>query len=269
MARLALEGYRAQLGRLVRTAGAISYGGWWWIVVAVTLALAWLAAHVLPLLEWRWATVRALARAALALMRIPLTVRGREHLPQRGAVLTFNHASYADALILAATLPGAPAFAAKKELAGQFFAGSFLRRLGTCFIERYAVLDSIADTEAVENVARAGRLLVFFPEGTFSRRTGLTGFYLGAFKVACKTGLPVVPGAIRGARTMLRGEQWLPRWTRVSVEFAEPTKPAGADFSSIVKLRDAVRSATLARCSEPDLNELATPAPQSGKRPAN
>jgi 1-acyl-sn-glycerol-3-phosphate acyltransferase len=176
-------------------------------------------------------------------------------------VLALNHASYADALAVAAVLAGTPAFAAKKEFAHQLIAGPFLRRLGACFVERYAVLDSIADTESLQQVAKAGRLLVVFPEGTFTRRTGLTGFYLGAFKAASEAGLPIVPAAIRGTRTMLRGEQWFPRWSPLGIDVAEPVTPSGADFTSIVKLRDAVRRAILVRCGEPDLGELTKPEP--------
>ena len=47
-------------------------------------------------------------------------------------------------------------------------------------------------------------MLVFFPEGTFTRRAGLSGFYLGAFRVAAQAKLPVVPGILRGTRSMLR-----------------------------------------------------------------
>jgi 1-acyl-sn-glycerol-3-phosphate acyltransferase len=133
--------------------------------------------------------------------------------------------------------------------------------LGACFVERYAVLDSIADVDAMQQVAKAGRLLVVFPEGTFTRRTGLSGFYLGAFKAASDAGLPVVPAAIQGTRAMLRGEQWFPRWSRLSVDVANPVLPSGRDFSSIVKLRDAVRQAILVRCGEPDLGELTKPEP--------
>ena len=89
-------------------------------------------------------------------------------------------------LVLAAVLPGEPVFVAKKELAAQVFAGPFLRRLGVLFVERYDVGASLADTEALTAAARQGRNLVFFPEGTFTRRAGLLGFYLGAFKVAAK-----------------------------------------------------------------------------------
>jgi len=260
------EGGISQARHLVKLVGPILYAGWWWTVVAVMSTLAWLAVMILPRLEWRWAVVRALARVALTAIGVPLSVTGAERVPTGNAVLAFNHASYADALVIAAVLPGAPAFAAKGELAGQLFAGPFLRRLGACFVERYAVPESLADTEALEQVAKAGRLLVFFPEGTFTRRTGLAGFYLGAFEVASKAGLPVIPAAIRGTRLMLRGEQWFPRWARVSVEFADPILPAGAGFSSVVKLRDTVRKAILARCGEPDLGDLTRPEPPAPRR---
>jgi 1-acyl-sn-glycerol-3-phosphate acyltransferase len=259
MMRLLLEGRLLQIQHLARTAGAYLYAGWWWAVIAIAAPFVWFTVMLLPRLEWRWAAVRVFARAALSAVGVPLSVRGIERVPSGNAVVALNHSSYADALVVAATLPGTPAFAAKKEFAEQFFAGSFLRRLGTCFVERYAVLDSIADVEAVQKVARAGRLLVFFPEGTFTRRSGLTGFYLGAFKIAAEAGLPVIPGIICGTRAMLRSDQWLPRWARVSVEFVDAIRPTGSDFSSIVKLRDATRNAILARCGEPDLGELSKP----------
>ncbi len=72
-----------------------------------------------------FAAVRRIARTALAAVGIPVTVTGLDHLPRGNAVLVFNHLSYADVLLLAAVLPGEPAYVAKRELAGQIFAGHF------------------------------------------------------------------------------------------------------------------------------------------------
>jgi 1-acyl-sn-glycerol-3-phosphate acyltransferase len=212
-----------------------------------------------PRLTWRWATIRGLARSALAILRVPVSVTGIDRLPRGGAVLAFNHASYMDAVIVAAVLPGEPSYVAKKELADQFFAGALLRRLGVLFLERYDVADSLADLEAVTAAGRQQRLLVFFPEGTFTRRAGLSGFYLGTFKVAAQARLPVVPGILRGTRSMLRGEQWFPRWSPISVSIADPIELSGTDFASVVRLRDAVRAVILVGCGEPDLGELFKP----------
>jgi hypothetical protein len=60
---------------------------------------------------------------------------------------------------------------------------------------------------------------------------------------------------------MLRGEQWFPRWTPVSIQIEEAITSCGTDFASLLQLRDAVRRVILARCGEPDLGELVKPAP--------
>jgi 1-acyl-sn-glycerol-3-phosphate acyltransferase len=148
---------------------------------------------------------------------------------------------------------------AKRELGRQVLAGALLRRLGALFVERYDLTGRIADTEAVIAAARTGRNIVFFPEGTFTRRPGLSAFYLGAFKIAAEANLPVVPGVIRGTRTMLRSDQWFPRRSQISVEIGAPIAPSDADFASVVRLRDDARQWILQRCGEPDLGELVKP----------
>ena len=61
--------------------------------------------------------------------------------------LVFNHASYMDAVVVAAVLPGEPTYVAKKEFAGQVFAGPLLRRLGVLFIDRFDLADSLTDLD--------------------------------------------------------------------------------------------------------------------------
>ncbi|WP_424361689.1 AMP-binding protein [Methylocystis parvus] len=259
LSRLALSGFVPLLRRLLTQAGSAFYAVWWWLVAALAYAAAWIGVMTLPGLARRWAFVRSVARATLAAMRIPVSTAGLDSLPKDGAVLVFNHSSYADAILLTATLPGEPVFIAKKELAKQIFAGPFLRRLGVQFVERFDVAGSISDVEALVAAARSGRNLVLFPEGTFTRRAGLSGFYLGAFKIAAEADLVVVPGALRGTRSILRGEQWYPRWAPLAVEMGAPIRPEGTGFADILKLRDTARDAVLALCGEPDMDILVKP----------
>ena len=258
--RLSLAGIGPQLVRRSRLLRETFYAAWWWTIVALSFTLAWFAVMILPGLVWRWRAIRATARAALTAIGVPVAVAGLDRVPRGNAMLVFNHSSYMDALVLSAVLPGEPLYVVKRELGGQIFAGPFLRRLGALFVERYDVSGSLADTEAVIVAARQGRNIVYFPEGTFTRRPGLSGFYLGAFKVAAEAGLPIVPGIIRGTRSMLRGEQWFPRWTPLSIQIEVAVKPSGTDFASLLQLRDSVRRVILAYCDEPDLGELAKPA---------
>ncbi len=60
---------------------------------------------------------------------------------------------------------------------------------------------------------------------------------------------------------MLRGEQWFPRWTPVSIQIENAIQSSGTDFASLLQLRDSVRKTVLAHCGEPDLGELVKPAP--------
>ncbi|MBR1279234.1 AMP-binding protein [Bradyrhizobium sp. AUGA SZCCT0283] len=257
--RLAFSGVGPQIRRSGRLAREMLYAAWWWLVLAGAFLLGSFALLVLPRLSWRWSALRGISRGALAAMGVSVSIIGIERIASRRAMLTFNHSSYMDALVLAAVLPGEPAIVAKKELSGQLMAGSLLRRLGIPFVERYDVSGSLTDAEALIALARQDRVLVFFPEGTFTRRAGLSGFYLGAFKVAAEAGLPVLPGTICGTRSLLRSGQWFPRRTAVTVEIGEPVTPSGTDFGSVLRLRDEVRRSILSRCGEPDLGELVKP----------
>ncbi|MCY4550473.1 MAG: AMP-binding protein [Defluviicoccus sp.] len=242
-------GFRLTLGR--------AYAGYWWAVL-VALALAvWPLSIALPRRAWRWRVLHAAARAMLKLTGTRLTVSG-ETVPDRGAILVANHCSYLDSLVLAAALPGETAFVAKAELAPQLFAGTFLRRIGALFVERFDDASGRGDLDDVIAAARAGRRLAVYPEGTLTRRPGLLDFKLGAFAAAAAARVPVVPVALRGTRSVLRGGQWFPRPGAVQVTVGARLLAEQDGFDAAIALRDAARAAILAGCGEPDLAGEAT-----------
>src|SRR4051812_13260353 len=259
IARLALSSAGQSVTRFGRTVGDTLYAAWFYLVFAIGLLFAWIGAMVLPTLAARWGAIRGLAHAALALTGIKVNVTGIENIPRGNAVILFNHTSYMDAIIIAAVLPGEPAFVAKKEFESNFFMRTLMNRVGVAFVDRFDAAASLADAETVTSMAKEGRLFVFFPEGTFTRRAGLLGFYMGAFKVAGEANLPVVPGILRGVRTLLRGDQWFPRRTAIDVVIEQPIQPAGTDFGAMLGMRDAARAAMLRHAGEPDLGALEKP----------
>ena len=232
---------------------ALLYAAYWWSLLYVLGLVAWTLVAILPGRNRRWRVVHGIARIFLRWAAIPFRQTGVEHIPERGAVLAANHSSYFDGVVLAALLPRCPTFMAKRELASQFVAGVFLRHLGALFAERVEPSGGVQSTVAALDAIRSGQTLVFFPEGTLTRMPGVLPFHTGAFYIAVRSGCPVVPIAIRGTRSILRGDQWFPRHAAVQVEVAPAITATGSDWTDVVKLRDSVRKQILERAGEPDL----------------
>jgi len=237
----------------MRALGDIAYATYWWVVVGVIASLTWPLVVALPRRYMRHAVIGAAARALLRLTATPLQISRHSRIPDKAAVLIVNHSSYLDSVVLSAAIPGELSFVAKGELARQVVAGPFLRGIGTLFVHRLDPKAGVEDTEAIVAAAKAGERIVSFPEGTLVRMPGLLEFRLGAFLAAAQAGVPVVPIAIRGTRSILRGDQWLPRRGQITVDIGAPITPDGVDFAAAVRLRDAARSFVLAHCHEPDL----------------
>jgi 1-acyl-sn-glycerol-3-phosphate acyltransferase len=170
-------------------------------------------------------------------------------------VLAANHTSYLDGILVTATLPPhyPYAFVAKREFLDHFVSRLFLRGIGCVFVERFDARQGVEHAEEVAVALAQGRVPVFFPEGTFDRRPGLQAFRSGAFAVAARAGAGLIPVAIRGARSILRENDWFPHRGAASIVVGEALRPAGSAWPDVVDLRDRTRAAILRHCGEPDL----------------
>jgi 1-acyl-sn-glycerol-3-phosphate acyltransferase len=256
LARVGLSGGAVSLRGWLRGAGRALYAAYAWTVFGIGITLALVGTVLMPTERLRWRATRVCARVGFRLAMIPLIVRGRA--PTSPVLFATNHASYLDAVVLAASLPYGGSFVAKRELASVGVARFFLGRLGTQFVERFDAKRSVEDTVKLADAARRGRSLVVFPEGTFGRASGLRPFRMGAFVVAAQTGSPVVPVALRGTRSILRDGSWFPRRGAVTVVIGEPLVPQGGDWTAALALREATRAHILRWCGEPDLQTAAS-----------
>ncbi|WP_137886379.1 AMP-binding protein [Pseudomonas sp. 2FE] len=249
--RLGLLAGRGQFGRWWRASSAALYAVYIWLLFWSMTPLTWLAVAALPRLSWCRAFTRAAARLFVRLAGVPFSVEGLGHLPGNAvSVLAANHASYLDGIILCAALPAEFGFVAKRELAGQWIAGLFLRKIGAHFVERFDPQRSAEDAEALAGAIAQGQSLLFFPEGTLSRAPGLQEFQMGAFVLAARAGVPLLPVAIRGTRMVLRDGQWFPHHGAIGVSVGAPLLAEGPGWLEAIKLRDAVRAALLAQLDE-------------------
>jgi 1-acyl-sn-glycerol-3-phosphate acyltransferase len=163
-----------------------------------------------------WPVVKGLFR---------LRARGLEHVPEGGFVLAANHTSNFDPWPLG--IPFLPRrqlrFMAKSELFNPIFTP--ILRAGGAFKVRRGEGDVEAMRTAAE-LARAGEIVVMFPEGTRQRK-GLRKKHAarphtGAARIALTAGVPLVPAAIGGTDR-------LSRLGPLRVAFGEPVKLTDLD----------------------------------------
>lgn len=208
-----------------------------------------------PTLRIRRFLGRMGVRLALLGIGVPIRVQGREHLPTRPCIAVANHASYVDGIVLTAALPASFTFVVQDGAAQWPVVGLVIRRMGVSFVNRSSAREGAAQTRTlIRRVQQDGESLAIFAEGTFLPEPGLLPFKKGAFLIAARAGVPVLPVGIRGTRRFYGGHRKLPRWSAIDVEIC-PAIPASDDPNV---LRDTARLAVLRVCGEIDAR---APAP--------
>jgi len=126
----------------------------------------------------------------------PILIEGKEYLDTKPAVIVANHQSMLDILQLGPVFPRATVIMSKKELRWVPMLGVFMMLGGTVFVDRSNHQRAIASLEeAGETMKRRKNSLWIFPEGTrrLEEKPDLKPFKKGAFHIAIKAGLPIVP----------------------------------------------------------------------------
>jgi acyl carrier protein len=250
--RLAAAGVAPQLRRGWRVARGFAFAARAYVLFAALMWPIFLVAAT-GSVRATWKVGKAMTRLFLRLAGIPVLVRGLDNLPRGPAVLTPNHTSYMDALVLVSLLDWRGyAFVAKREFLDNFVMRTLLKGFGCVFVERFDVLKSAEHADELVAAAKEGASPIVFAEGTLRHQTGLMPFRTGAFQVAVQAGIPVVPVALRGVRSVLRDGTWYPRRHPVVVSFGAPIAAEGDDWNAAVRLRDRVRAEVLKYCGEPD-----------------
>lgn len=143
---------------------------------------------------------------------LPLQMRrratGAEHMPVTGpALVVSNHLSLIDPLAIGVSLSRELHILAKSDIFEWPLIGGLARLSGVVPIRR-GEWDTAA-LAVMEDLLRAGRCVLVFPEGTYPkppRPAALLRFKVGAAWLAAHTQAPVVPVAIWGSEPI-----WAPK----------------------------------------------------------
>jgi len=180
-----------------------------------------------PLSDAFWYMASRLIQV-IALDRFDLQVRGVEKLPQSGPyILSSNHQSYLDPLILASVLP--PDVFNKVFAVGtsEIFGKGFMLRLARSL--RVVVVDPDANLIPAMRVGafglRQGRPLILYPEGERSIDGTPKIFKKGAAILSIYMQAPIVPVAIEGFYEAWPRNKRFQKFAPLKIVFGDPIVP--------------------------------------------
>ena len=182
------------------------------------------------------------SRGILRVTGARMTVEGQKNIPAGPCVFVGNHRSYYDIPILLTALDAPHGILAKEELEKIPLLNRWMKLLGCVFVKRDDIRASVKALNDATAIVESGRSFVIFPEGT--RYKGEEG---GAFRIAIKTGVPVVPVAISGARGLFEGHGLRATPGDIRVRILPAIQTAGMSKAEQKQLPDAVRQTILAQ----------------------
>jgi putative phosphoserine phosphatase/1-acylglycerol-3-phosphate O-acyltransferase len=188
-------------------------------------------------------TSRTFGETGLTLAGVRLRVLGEQHLRDaRGAVIVFNHQSALDALVMARLVRHPHVSVAKAELGRSPALGPLLRRAGTVFVDRSSP-DGVRQLAPALEALRSGRSVVIAPEGTRSYGTLPAPFKRGAFYLARRARVPIVPVVIHNAADVLpRGDLLLKPRVPVAVTVLPPLDTSAWRAGSLAAEAEALHA---------------------------
>jgi long-chain acyl-CoA synthetase len=164
----------------------------------------------------------------IALDRFQLKVEGIEKLPRNGAyIISSNHQSYLDPLILASMLPQEVFYRTFAVGTSEIFGQGLMRRLARSI--KVIVLDPDANLVPAMRAGafglRHGKVLILYPEGERSIDGAPKIFKKGAAILSIHLQVPIVPVAIDGFHDAWPRNKPFQRFAPLKMIFGDPIAP--------------------------------------------
>ncbi len=165
-------------------------------------------------------------KVVLLIAGVKVEVHGEEHVPKDKAVLYIgNHRSLFDTVITYARCPGLTGYVAKDSMLKIPFLRIWMKQLHCLFLNRKDIKEGMKMILTGIDQIKNGISMCIFPEGTrgtADTETQMLPFKEGSFKMAEKTGCPIIPMAM--AHTADIFEKHIPfiKRTHVILTYGEP-----------------------------------------------
>jgi 1-acyl-sn-glycerol-3-phosphate acyltransferase len=178
------------------------------------------------------------ARGVLAVCGVKVTVEGSDNVDfSRSYVYVANHASMFDIPAVIAGIPDQIRIVYKKELERIPIFGWGLKYGKTYIgINRGKGPDAVRSLENAANKIQTGASVLLFAEGTRTSDGKLQPFKRGAFNLAVKARVPIIPLTINGSYYVLPRRSWRINPNIITLVLGRPIEPL-SDNSKIAELQ--------------------------------
>jgi 1-acyl-sn-glycerol-3-phosphate acyltransferase len=185
---------------------------------------------------WSWLIMKSIFS--------PVTVSGLEKIDTtKPNVYAANHASALDIPVLYVNLPFQFRIAFKKELLSYPVVGWQLKRSGQICLDQQNPTRSVGAIKSAVKSLKAGMPLVIFPEGGRTDDGHIKPFLPGAFFLAIKAQVDIVPIALVGTYELLPMNTYHIKCRPLEMRVGEPIPTAGLTVRDLEALSAKVQAA--------------------------
>ena len=173
--------------------------------------------------------IQTVFRFILKVTGADITIIGHENVPKDQAVLYIgNHRSFFDILLTYVHCPDLTGYVAKKEMEPIPLLSIWMRYLHCLFLDRKDIKEGMKTILTAIEKVKNGISICIFPEGTRNKGTDeleLLPFHEGSFKIATKSGCPIIPMAISNSAEIFENHFPKIKPCKVVVEYGKPIYP--------------------------------------------
>jgi 1-acyl-sn-glycerol-3-phosphate acyltransferase len=185
---------------------------------------------------WSWLIMKTISS--------PVKVVGLENIDtSKPLVYAANHASALDIPVLYVNLPFQFRIAFKKELLKYPIVGWQLRRSGQICLDQQNPARSVGSIRTALKGLKAGMPLVIFPEGGRTPDGEIKPFLPGAFFLAIKAQVDIVPVALVGTYELLPMDTFHIKCRPLEMRAGEPIPTKGLTMKDMETLSAKVQKA--------------------------
>lgn len=200
------------------------------LILSIPLLIAeWIIGKFNPPLKDRssLAIVNWAFRMVLRLSGVSVTYIGENRIPKDTPVLYVgNHRSYFDIVMTYVRVPRTTGYISKVEFLKIPLLSNWMKNLHCLFLDRSDLKAGMKTILAAIEEIKNGVSICIFPEGT--RNSGeelsLLPFHSGSFKIAEKTGCPIIPISMNNTAEIFENHLPKVKKTHVVIEYGAPIR---------------------------------------------